>query len=274
MEKQMHSATTTEIEPLLTPEEVSKATKIPTATLATWRSAGRGQGLPFMRMGGLVRYRHADVLNFINSSIHRGAKPDPTTVTLALHGNPRINYLAAQCAQTTLILHQKSAHIRFIHEAVLQAAQSGTAPEQYLRDKLAAIQSEIEVFDADVKTDTEHRKEESAKMQPFLLALMSFEHGLTSRRASLLGRIHGVDMQHEASIAEASKAGLTMAEMELLGRFEPPEISTAKWRAQIAEVDAQLAQIAAFSADPLKQLKHLAGLAVPGFEQQLAGLTS
>jgi hypothetical protein len=86
----------------------------------------------------------------------------------------------------------------------------------------------------------------------------------------LLGRIHGVNKSQEDSILAASHAGLTMDEMEKLGRFEPPEISVAKWRAQINEVDAKLAQIAAYSADPLKSLTHLAGLKVPGFEQQLA----
>jgi hypothetical protein len=260
-----------EIEDFMTPAQASKALGgIPERTLANWRSSNRVEGLKFVRIGNAVRYRLSDIKAFIESRVHPGAKPDPVTLTLALHGNPSINYLAAQCAQAAQILHQKSAQIAYAHEAVLQAENSGTTADQYLRDQLAAIQSEIAAFDADAAADFERSKAESVKIAPLMLALMGFENGLTSRRASLLGRIHGVDKQHEASIAEASRAGLSMIEMELLGRFEPPEISVAKWRTQIAEVEAQLAQIAAFSADPLKQLKHLAGLAVPGFEVQLA----
>lgn len=208
------------------------------------------------------------LLNVLRSP---STQPDPDTLTLALHGNPCINMLAIQCAHATQILVQKSSHIRFFRAAVAQAAKSGTTPEQYLRDQLATIQGEIEVFDADFKDDLDRRREASAKAYPFRMALMTFENRLTSHRAHLLNLIHGVDKAQEASALEASKAGLSMAEMEQIGRFEPPEISVAKWRAQVTEIDTQLAQIAAFSADPMKQLVHLAGLPVPGFEQQLAG---
>lgn len=210
------------------------------------------------------------LLNVLRSP---STQPDPDMLTLALHGNPRINVLAVQCARETLQLIHKSAHARFVRAAVAHSAKYGVAPEQYLLDQLAAIQSEIAVFDADAKADIERRREESAKVHPFRMALMKFENGLTSHRARLLNQIHGVDKAQEASALAASRAGLTMKEMEHLGRFEPPEVSVAKWRAQITEIDAQIAQIAAYSADPLKSLKHLAGLPIPGFEQQLAGST-
>lgn len=192
--------------------------------------------------------------------------PDPDTLTLALHANPSINMLAIQCTRETLKLVEKSAHPRFVRAAVAQAAKSGTTAEQYLRDQLAAIQGEITAFDAKEKEDQEHYKEKSAKVRPLLQALAKFEYGLASSRASILGRIHGVDKAREASALAASNAGLTMQEMERLGRFEPPEVSVAKWRSKIAQIDAQLAQIAAFSADPLKRMGHLAGLPIPGFE--------
>lgn len=67
----MPPTTIAEIEPLLTPEEVSKITKISLPTLATWRSAGRGQGLSFVRLGGVSRYRKSDVEAFIQSNLHQ-----------------------------------------------------------------------------------------------------------------------------------------------------------------------------------------------------------
>ncbi|NMM13584.1 MAG: helix-turn-helix domain-containing protein [Rhodoferax sp.] len=266
----MQPTTIAEIEPLLSPEEVSKFTKIPLATLATWRSTGRGQGLSFVRMGGVVRYRKCDLDSYINSNIHRGDQPDPVAMTLALHNNPHIKALASQCAVAKLRLVQKAAYTQFIRAAVAQA-ETSSATEQYLKNQLAAIHNESDAFDAWVKQEREKQKAESAKLAPLMLALLPFENGLTSHRARLLDQIHGVDKAQEASALAASKAGLSMAEMEQLGRFEPPEISVAKWRAKITEIDAKLAQIAAFSADPLKQLVRLAGLPVPGFEQQLAG---
>jgi|GEM_PF-2013577 len=264
-------STKPETEDLMTPAQASKALGgIPETTLAKWRSSNRVQGLKFVRIGNAVRYRPADIKAFIESNVYPGAKPDPTTLTLALHNNQHINVLARQCLEAELLLINKSAHQRFVCTAVAQE-NSGTTAEQYLRDQLAAIQCEIEFFDADVKANLGRSREESAKAHPLLMALMKFENGLTSHRARLLDQIHGVDKAQEASALAASKAGLSMAEMEHLGRFEPPEISVAKWRAKITEIERQLAQIAAFSADPLKQLVHLVKLPIPGFEQQLAG---
>lgn len=207
------------------------------------------------------------LLNVLRSP---GAQPDPDTLTLALHANPRIKYLAIQCTRETIKLIEKSSCERFVRAAVAQAAKSDTTAEQYLRDQLAAIQGEIEAFDADAKADLERRRAETVKVLPLLQALATFENGLTCKRKHRLDQIHGVDMAQEQSVEAAFHAGLTMAEMEKLGRFEPPEISVAKWRADIEVIDGQLAQIAAFTADPLRDVKHLAGLPVRGFEQQLA----
>lgn len=44
---------------LLSPESVSELTGIPETTLAQWRY--RKQGMPYLRIGRLVRYDQADV---------------------------------------------------------------------------------------------------------------------------------------------------------------------------------------------------------------------
>lgn len=41
---------------------------VKTSTLATWRSSGR-YGLPFIKVGGAVRYRIADLAAFLAGSI-------------------------------------------------------------------------------------------------------------------------------------------------------------------------------------------------------------
>ena len=51
---------------LLTPEEVSAFISIPVATLAQWRY--RKCGLPYLRIGRLVRYSQADVESFLQRS--------------------------------------------------------------------------------------------------------------------------------------------------------------------------------------------------------------
>lgn len=50
-------------EKLLNPCEVSELTGIPTATLAQWRY--RKQGMPYLRIGRLVRYDQADVIAWL-----------------------------------------------------------------------------------------------------------------------------------------------------------------------------------------------------------------
>lgn len=55
--------------PLLTPGEVSELLRIPTSTLAVWRSTGRVR-LPFIKVGRAVRYIAADV-----HALAAGAEP-------------------------------------------------------------------------------------------------------------------------------------------------------------------------------------------------------
>lgn len=47
-------------QPLLTPEEVSALLRVPTTTLAVWRSTGRVK-LRFVKIGRAVRYPADDV---------------------------------------------------------------------------------------------------------------------------------------------------------------------------------------------------------------------
>ncbi|MBD3619663.1 MAG: helix-turn-helix domain-containing protein [Chromatiales bacterium] len=51
---------------LLPPDEVAEILGVSTGTLMVWRSTGR-YNLPFVKVGGRVRYRRADVEHFINS---------------------------------------------------------------------------------------------------------------------------------------------------------------------------------------------------------------
>jgi len=51
---------------LLTPEEVSAFVGVPVTTLAQWRY--RKCGIPYLRIGRLVRYSQADVESFLQGS--------------------------------------------------------------------------------------------------------------------------------------------------------------------------------------------------------------
>lgn len=53
--------------PFFSPRELSKYLDIPYATLAAWRCRGEG-GPPWHRFGRHVRYRHDDVLAWIDQS--------------------------------------------------------------------------------------------------------------------------------------------------------------------------------------------------------------
>lgn len=69
----MQPTTNSESEDLLTPEDVSKALKVPMKTLSNWRSTNRVQGLQFVRIGNAVRYRPADVKSFIEANLKQTA---------------------------------------------------------------------------------------------------------------------------------------------------------------------------------------------------------
>ena len=57
---------------LLTPEAVADQLGLTLHTLAVWRCAKR-QPLPYVKLGGRVRYRAADVEAFISSHLQKVA---------------------------------------------------------------------------------------------------------------------------------------------------------------------------------------------------------
>lgn len=69
-----HSATigTVQLEGLLTAEQAAKLLQVEPQTLANDRSTKR-IGIPFAKIGGAVRYRPADLLEFIEKSMVRPA---------------------------------------------------------------------------------------------------------------------------------------------------------------------------------------------------------
>ncbi|MFV8380090.1 helix-turn-helix transcriptional regulator [Corynebacterium hindlerae] len=56
---------------MLTPKEVSEATRFTVPTLATWRS--RGIGPKFVRIMGRVYYRRQDVEAWLNEQMEQSA---------------------------------------------------------------------------------------------------------------------------------------------------------------------------------------------------------
>ncbi|MGN6529327.1 MAG: helix-turn-helix domain-containing protein [Burkholderiaceae bacterium] len=55
----------------LAPRAVAQWLGVPEGTLASWRSTGRVE-LPFLKLGGLIRYRRADVEAFLAASQRGG----------------------------------------------------------------------------------------------------------------------------------------------------------------------------------------------------------
>jgi len=56
-------------------DAAAKLLGVPASTLAKWRSSGRVPGdvqLPFLKLGGLIRYRRADLEAFVQASLRGG----------------------------------------------------------------------------------------------------------------------------------------------------------------------------------------------------------
>jgi len=68
-----------EVDILLTERQVAEILQISDRTLQSWRSRRRVRGahLPWINCGGSVRYRHGDVIAFLNANtVKGGAAPD------------------------------------------------------------------------------------------------------------------------------------------------------------------------------------------------------
>ena len=64
--------TAAEPKPLMTTKQVSVRTNIPEQTLDNWRCTRRVKGLPYVRIGRAIRYRHEDVEAFIQAGVCNG----------------------------------------------------------------------------------------------------------------------------------------------------------------------------------------------------------
>lgn len=118
----MRSATLSR-QPLLTPHEASTYLGVPTSTLAVWRSTGRVQ-LPYVKVGGHVRYRHDDIEVFLTGQYHAGgtesvskvAAVGPKVTTFVRRSNPlRTAYFERVgkfvCEGCFRVLRDSEAHI-------------------------------------------------------------------------------------------------------------------------------------------------------------------
>jgi predicted site-specific integrase-resolvase len=68
-----HQAKSKSIETLASPKAVAKDLNVTEGTLQVWRSTGR-YDLPYIKIGGKVMYRVADVNKFIESRQHAHTK--------------------------------------------------------------------------------------------------------------------------------------------------------------------------------------------------------
>ena len=59
----------TETAPLMTGAQVSRVLQVDEQILANWRCTNRVAGLPYVKIGGAVRYRRQDVDAFIAANL-------------------------------------------------------------------------------------------------------------------------------------------------------------------------------------------------------------
>lgn len=188
------------------------------------------------------------------------------SITLAEH-DPNVRRLAAQCTRAMLELCNKSAHYGFICAAVAQEGKGGSPVEQYLREQLVAIQSEIALVNRDVAVKDRQRRAKAAEVAPLQFAAGMFSARIHDERIVLQSRIAGAEKARQGNTVAGLQGGLTMDEMRLLGKLEPSDATVARWKARVVEIGEQLAKIAFFNADPFKSPAHLSGLPIAGVEQ-------
>lgn len=82
-------------EPLLTPRQASNFLQVPESTLAVWRSTGRVQ-LPFVKVGGHVRYRREDIERYLAGGIPAKPPAEPSRVRNTPKPVPKTPYPHSQ----------------------------------------------------------------------------------------------------------------------------------------------------------------------------------
>ena len=62
-------------DPLMTPQDVADMLKISLHTLASWRRQGNQHDLPWIEVGGSIRYRRGDVEAWLDKRTLNGTLP-------------------------------------------------------------------------------------------------------------------------------------------------------------------------------------------------------
>jgi hypothetical protein len=203
---------------------------------------------------------------FIPTKLNPDTEYDDSAMIKAL-SDPETRAAATRCGREVERLVAKTAFDGFLRLALKQAdAEDGVSPLLFLRQQLAALQRESSAADTRDTLQKARWKLRFDALTPLVFAAGMFDAGISGEREMLLGRITISSQSLHSSNISGQQRGLSHDEMEKLGILEPSPATVAAWRERVTLIDAQLTQLAAFNADPLKSTTHLAGLPIPGFD--------
>jgi hypothetical protein len=212
--------------------------------------------------------KSATLTAVLNKFIPTKSGPDAEYDDAAMHmalTDPEIRGAAIRCALAVGILVDKTALEGFLRLSLEQAnADGGVSPVLFLQQQLVALQREIAAADTRAALHKARWQVRSDALMPLMIAAGAFSAAISAEREMLFGRIAIASQSRHLSNVSGMQRGLTHAEMEKLGLLEPSPATVAGWRERVKVIDAQLIQLAAFGADPLKSTTHLAGLPIPG----------
>lgn len=190
--------------------------------------------------------------------------------------NRELRAAAAVCANALGRLVTHAAMASLLSQAVETARDTNVTPEQWLADKLEAVEEEIELSKMECERLEARCKVRSARTTPLMVAvswrLTAAETDI--RRLQEIVRnaeTHPFGGQAENKFQRLIDAGLSPDQIKLTGISDPVSKIAAeaeRAKARIAVLQAELPALRAFSNDRAGNTAHLAGL--QGFDTLIA----
>ena len=213
----------------------------------------------------------ATLTALLNKIVPTSAGPDAyefdDSALITALNDPGIRSAVVQCARTVETLVAKTALDGFLRASLKQAnTENGVSPVHFLEQQLAVLQREIAAADTRAALQKARWKVKSDASMPLMLAAGAFSSTIAREREILIDRIVRAGQTLHSSTISGLQRGLTHDEITKLGLLEPSPTTVSGWRERVNVIDGHLAQIAAYSSDPLKSTAHLAGLPIPGFD--------
>lgn len=175
--------------------------------------------------------------------------------------------LACQCRELEIQILRSVGVLAMLSQAVEQAAGEGLQPIEWLKNRVEELTSEQQKAELAKVRVSQRKKARGDQQIPLDIAVGHRSYRLSCERNDLLQRMPLLThrkQDFDAPYQKLINAGLSPEQIKLAGGPADPEVKARKQleecQLRLPAVNAEIARLSAYTADPARNPSHLEGL--------------